>query len=182
MRDDRGVSLQDSELLLTLAEVAVAFAGFASLVSILGRRSARDDSRINSIRMRAMVLYSLMVVAFSLVPFFLQRYGLSDPAIWRASSALFAGSVAVTAIWLVRQVLRARSLELSSRRPFVIAIAVPIPTLTIAALLLAANISVIAPAFAAAVYLTGLGLLLFLAGFAFSLIIFSFLGHVGFDG
>ncbi len=43
--------------------VAVAFAGFASLVSILGRRSSRDDPRINAVRMRSMILYSLLVVA-----------------------------------------------------------------------------------------------------------------------
>ena len=58
--------LQDSDLLLTFAEVAVAFAGFASLVSILGQRSSPDDLRATSVRMRAMILYSLLVVGFSL--------------------------------------------------------------------------------------------------------------------
>ena len=75
--------MQDSDLLLTISEVAVAFAGFASLVSVLGQRSSRDDVRVSSIRMRAMVLYSLLVVAFSLLPFVLNRYGLSEVAVWR---------------------------------------------------------------------------------------------------
>lgn len=170
--------MQDWDLLLTLAEVAVAFAGFASLVSVLGRRRARDEPHINSIRMRAMVLYSLIVIAFSLLPFVLHRWEVGEPAIWRGLSAPFAGAVGVTAAWLVRQVRYARSLNVPTRRPILRIVVVPIGTLVAAALLLGANATVLGPSVVSAVYLTGLGMLLFLAGFAFALVIFSFLGHI----
>ena len=97
-----GAPLQDSDLLLTIAEVAVAFAGFASLVSILGQRSAQDNFHVSSVRMRAMVLYSLLVVTFSLFPFVFNRYGLRDEAVWRVSSALFAIAVLAVEVWLIR--------------------------------------------------------------------------------
>ncbi len=98
--------MQDSDLLLTIAEVAVAFAGFASLVSILGQRSSQDDLYVSSVRMRAMVLYSLLVVAFSLSPFVFNRYGLQDETVWRVSSALFAIAVVAVEVWLIRRVVR----------------------------------------------------------------------------
>ena len=60
--------MAESDLLFTIAEVAVAFVGFASLVAILGQRSSKDDPRMISARMRGMVLFSLLAVAFSLLP------------------------------------------------------------------------------------------------------------------
>jgi hypothetical protein len=48
----------------------------------------------------------------------------------------------------------------------------------ITTVLLAANATVTPPGQTPALYLTGLGLLMFLAGFVFSLILFSFLGNV----
>ncbi len=125
-----------------------------------------------------MILYSLLVVAFSLLPFVLHRYGLADHRVWRVCSALFAVAVALDAGWLVRHVVRVHRRNILTRRQLVIVLTIPIPTLTIAALLLAANATVVPAELAAAVYLTGIGLLLFLAGFAFSLVIFSFLGNL----
>ncbi len=169
--------LQDADLLLTIAEVAVAFAGFASLVSILGQRSARDDFRVSSVRMRAMVLYSLLVVAFALFPFVFNRYGLSDEAVWRVSSALFAIAVAAVEVWLIRRVMRLHAL---SHRTLPVLVIV-IPTLSLAGLTLLANATIVPSSLTAAVYLTGLGLLLFLAGLVFALILFSFLARVDSD-
>ncbi len=166
--------MQDSDLLLTIAEVAVAFAGFASLVSILGQRSSQDDLRVSSVRMRAMVLYSLLVVAFSLSPFVFNRYGLQDETVWRVSSALFAIAVVAVEVWLIRQVIRLHALSKRSRPVLVIVI----PTLSVASVTLLANATIVPSSLTAAVYLTGLGLLLFLAGLVFWLILFSFLASV----
>jgi len=62
------IAVQENDLLLTIAEVAVAFVGFSSLVSLLGRRTSRDDPRLDAIRMRGLIESSLLVVAFSLTP------------------------------------------------------------------------------------------------------------------
>ncbi len=168
--------MQDSDLLLTIAEVAVAFAGFASLVSILGHRSAQDDFYVSSVRMRAMVLYSLLVVAFALIPFVFNRYGLRDEALWRVSSALFAIAVVAVEVWLIRQVFGLH--VLSRRRPVLVIV---IPTLSVASVTLLANATIVPSSLTAALYLTGLGLLLFLAGLVFALILFSFLARVDSD-
>ena len=122
-----------------------------------------------------MVLSSLIVVAFSLLPFVFHRYGLGDVAVWRVLSALFAVAALTDAGWLIRNVI-AISHDLPTRRPIVIVFTIPIPTLAIATLLLASNAVLVPPSFTAAVYLTGLGLFLFLAGFTFALVLFS-LGH-----
>ena len=94
---------------------------------------------------------------------------------WRVCSGLLAIAVAAVGIWLVRQLARLRSLAIGLRRP---ARVVVMPSLTIATLLLAANATVIPAGRTPAIYLTGLGLLMFLAGFVFALILFSFLGNV----
>lgn len=54
--------MPEVDILLTTAEVAVAFAGFASLVTILGRRSAHVDPRITELRFRGMLTNSLLVI------------------------------------------------------------------------------------------------------------------------
>ena len=68
--------MEHGEFLFTIAEVSVAFAGFASIVGILGRRSTSSPHRLNALRMRIMVLHGLVVVAFSLVPYLLHSYGI----------------------------------------------------------------------------------------------------------
>ena len=80
--------MENEDLLLTIAEVAVAFAGFASIVSVLGRRSSDTPEHINALRMRGMILSSLLAVAFSLLPFLLHGYGLTGGVLWRTSSAV----------------------------------------------------------------------------------------------
>ena len=74
-----------SDLLLTFAEIAVAFAGFASLISLLGQSSEVLDSS----RLLGMVRTSLLVTAFSLLPFVPAALGSSPLAAWRLSGAVF---------------------------------------------------------------------------------------------
>jgi hypothetical protein len=61
--------MEGAELLPTLAEIAVAFAGFASLVSILGGRSSGDQLVANLVRLRGMLQSAILVLAFSFAPF-----------------------------------------------------------------------------------------------------------------
>jgi hypothetical protein len=95
--------VQDTELLYTIAEVAVAFAGFASLVSVLGRRYSRDDPRLDALRLRAMLLSSLIVIGFSLFPFLPIWLGLSDAGVWRISSGAYFTANAVAVLLLARR-------------------------------------------------------------------------------
>jgi nitrate reductase NapE component len=165
----------ESDVLLAISEVAVAFAGFASLVSILGRGTSLDDPRVLSVRMRAMLLTSLLVVAFSLFPILVFGYGAGLGGVWIGSSlALLAASLWYYH-WLRSAILALGRAGLTPSR-FQRRVIIPTLQLTLIAVatLLTANALVARPA----MYLTALALLLFQSGFAFSLIVFSFLPRI----
>jgi len=82
--------MEGAELLPTLAEIAVAFAGFASLVSILGGRSSGERLVANLVRLRGMLQSAILVLAFSLAPFVPAKFGISEEVCWRAVGAVFA--------------------------------------------------------------------------------------------
>lgn len=98
----------DTDIFLTLAEIAVAFAGFASVASAIGRRESLVDPRVNAVRLHNMVEISLMVIAFSLAPILFQRIVADARPLWMLSSA-FAVVVGVAAV--VRLTLRIRPIE-----------------------------------------------------------------------
>jgi len=62
----------NSDLLQTFSEIAVAFAGFASLISLLGRSSQFIDGS----RLLGMVRTSLLVTGFALFPLVLHAAGI----------------------------------------------------------------------------------------------------------
>lgn len=168
--------MSEAEILLTVAEVAVAFAGFASLVGILGRGTSAADPRVLGLRMRAMLLSSLLVVGFSLVPVILSGYGARPHLAWVASSILLLVTTLGYFGWLQQEILALGRAGLTPTR-FQRRVIIPtlLLTLIIVSLLLVANVVIAMPA----VYLTALALLLFQSGFAFTLIVFSFLPRVG---
>lgn len=169
--------MPESDILLTIAEVAVAFAGFASLVGVLGQRSSADDPRVMGVRMRAMLLSSLMVVGFSILPILLAAYGASPDLIWSASNLVLLAVTAGYYWWFVRAL---QSLGGIPTTRFQSVVVVPILMTVMLSLggVVLANIFFASPA----VYLTALALLLFQSGFAFSLIVFSFLRGVDTTG
>ena len=89
-------NLSESELLLTISELSVAFAGFASLASILGRRLGRDDPRVDAGRLLNMLTVSLSLTLLALVPFLPMLLEWSSRWVWRAS-----GIVGLVAMALV---------------------------------------------------------------------------------
>ncbi len=105
--------MQHSELLSTMAEVSIVFAGFTGVVGMLGFRS--DDQRVHGqlYQVGAMTGYSLMAALFSLVPLLLSAVGLSDAAVWRSSSA---GLVAALLCWNTLGTIRMRGLQSSGLR------------------------------------------------------------------
>jgi hypothetical protein len=167
--------MPELELLLTLAEVAVAFAGFASLVSILGQKTSADHSLVLGTRMRAMLLTSLLVTGFAFVPPVVSRYGVGERATWRLSNVLLLLAVAGYLVWIMTT-FRALARE-RPPNPFQRRVILPVLNLTFLALaaVLLLNSIVASPA----LYITALMILLFQGGFAFALIVFSFLPRVG---
>ena len=87
--------MEDADLLLTVAEIAVAFAGFSGLVTILGQRVGRVQPQLVEHTLRGMILTSLLAVSFALFPFLPYRLGASAGVAWRISAGAFAVAMAV---------------------------------------------------------------------------------------
>jgi hypothetical protein len=67
------MSPEDRETLFTIAEVAVAFAGFASIVSVLASHAGRDNPGLDATRLRMMLYTSLSATCLCFVPVLLFR-------------------------------------------------------------------------------------------------------------
>lgn len=167
--------MPESDVLLAFSEVSVAFAGFASLVSILGRGTSLDDPRVLSVRMRAMLLTSLLVVAFSLFPILVFGYGANLGVVWVVSSVVLLASSLYYYTWLRGAIM---ALGRAGLTPSKFQRKVIIPTLQLTLWTVATLLIVNAVVAMPAIYLTALALLLFQSGFAFCLIVFSFLPRV----
>ena len=79
-------NLSESEVLLTISELSVAFAGFASLASILSRRLSKDDPRVDAGRLLNMLTVSLSLTVLALVPFLPMLLEWSSRWTWGASA------------------------------------------------------------------------------------------------
>ena len=78
-----------TDVLLTIAEIAIAVLGFAAIVTALRRRSG-DSDLIDWFRLEIMIESSLAVLAFSFLPFVFRAAGLADSSSASMSSALLA--------------------------------------------------------------------------------------------
>jgi hypothetical protein len=164
----RGEDLEHSDLLLTTAEVSIAFAGFASLVTLLGRRGSDQALLLDVARLRGMILTSLLALAFSLFPFLPYALGAPPESVWRVSSAaLFLATGAF--VWAQLMYLKRTGQSRTG------SLYVNIPLGLLALTLLALNSVLGLGRFSAGVYLFALFTLLFVSGFLFLLAFLSFL-------
>lgn len=76
------------EPLFIFAEVAIALAGFASLVTVIDRGGG-DPPALDANRLRNLIDVSLLVVVFSLFPMVPFEFGLEAETAWRLSSAAY---------------------------------------------------------------------------------------------
>lgn len=102
--------MRSEDALLTLAEIAATFVGFAALVSVLARRSRGELHRVTILRLRVVVVASLVVVISALLPVVMSNYGLPPETVWQASgiAAFVVNLVAVisSARWISRAQFR----------------------------------------------------------------------------
>jgi hypothetical protein len=75
-----------SEILLTIAELSVAFAGFSSIVVLFQHRDPANWPAAVPVRLRAMVESSFATLYGSLLPLVLHHLGLEGPSLWAVSS------------------------------------------------------------------------------------------------
>ncbi len=82
--------LENTDTLLSLAEIAAAFAGFAALVSVIRRKKGDPEEAVHDVlRLRLVISSSVVGVAAALVPVGLAGYGLAVSSVWRVSSMAF---------------------------------------------------------------------------------------------
>ena len=79
-------ALNEFDLLLVIAQLSVAFAGFASLASALSNRAHGDDTRVDAGRLINMLVISLCTTMLALVPFIPTLFGWPEALVWRASA------------------------------------------------------------------------------------------------
>ena len=96
--------MEHSEILLTIAEVGVALAGFASLISVLGR----SENLLDFTRLLGLVRTSLSAAGFALLPFVPHAFGLLEPAALRLSAAIFVVVQGSNTFFLWRTLFRMR--------------------------------------------------------------------------
>jgi hypothetical protein len=80
----------DADFFLTIAELAVALAGFGSLASLIGRQSGPESAAVDAGRLRGMLERSLTLMILSILPISLTRFELSSDIVWGVCGALFA--------------------------------------------------------------------------------------------
>ena len=81
-----GVRVESSDFFLTLGEMAVTLAGFASVVVVFNRRETGTWDRADVTRLQGMLGASLSAAFFSMLPVGLHRAGVSEAAVWSVSS------------------------------------------------------------------------------------------------
>ena len=94
------------DLLLVIAQLSIAFAGFASLASALGDRNHRDETRVDAGRLINMLVVSLCTAMLALVPFIPTLFGFVENLVWRFSAATAFGTLVLFAPGVVMRTKR----------------------------------------------------------------------------
>lgn len=90
--------------LRTIAEVAVAFTGFASIVAVFQRRDSAEWAPQDVLRLWSIIAYGLAAVFFSLLPLGFGATDIGESTIWAAGSALLAAFLTGYTIYGVMRV------------------------------------------------------------------------------
>jgi hypothetical protein len=90
-------ALNEFDLLLVIAQLSVAFAGFASIASALSSRTHGDDTRLDAGRLINMLVVSLCTAMLALVPSIPALFGAGEALVWRSSALAALATLAIFA-------------------------------------------------------------------------------------
>lgn len=96
----------DSDYLLTIAELAVALAGFGSLAALIGRRTGTESAAVDAGRLQAMIEHSLATMILAVLPVSLARFEFPQIVVWGVPSFLFAIAATYLQLSPVRRLRR----------------------------------------------------------------------------
>ncbi len=158
--------IEQLDTLLVVAEIAVAFAGFASIVSVVGQRAAPQLPVRYRWSLRGMIVCALTVAFAALLPALLSWFELPTSLIWRAAAGVLALLCVLLLIGGVRDTSMVAAHSSLVARMFWL---VPLPLSGLCAVAVALDQVVMHAAW----YLTSLLLMLLLAGLLFGNIVMS---------
>lgn len=163
----------DPEFFYTVAQVGVTYAGFSTLVAVV---AYRNDPGALPARIYYMLLLSIVVIAFALLPTVIGAYGIERHTLWRLSCALYGLTwfvYWVNAIITIRKRFRVwRSINLINK----LNTAIVHPGSVI---LLALGALGVWSEWTDAVYVTALFVMLYMSAHLFLQIIVDLLNHQG---
>jgi hypothetical protein len=96
--------MEQTDTLMTFAELAITATGFSGIVAVLPSRRT-GDSNLDAASVWRLLFQALTVVLFSLLPVFLDSLGVSPTRIWRVLNGTFGVWHAVILVWIARTVV-----------------------------------------------------------------------------
>jgi len=162
--------MQDTELFLSLAEIAGVFVGFGALISI---RSASTSEAYEVTYIRGVVTTAIWVVIAALAPVIVSRYGVTGHDLWLACGLL--ALVIFLGLWIVNE-RTTESRELGTAYSRAELVGVVASNLAFTVLLIAALTLIVLGLFPGqeqALYLTAVGLGLLLGVLSLLMLVFS---------
>ena len=85
--------------MVLVCELAVAFAGFTAIVSVLHYTTDELERSLLELRLRQMLELSLLTIAGGLLPFLLRQIGADESTSWRLAGALL-GLAGCFMLWI----------------------------------------------------------------------------------
>ncbi|MDH3321577.1 MAG: hypothetical protein OEM04_01240 [Flavobacteriaceae bacterium] len=82
--------MEESSILLTFTQVAVAFVGFAAIVATFRFNDAYKIRKNEAIDLQLIVNTGLMGAFFSILPLALSSFGMEDASVWALSSGIMS--------------------------------------------------------------------------------------------
>jgi hypothetical protein len=166
--------MADTELLLSLAEIAGVFVGFGALIAVRSG-DAMEGGEVSSLRW--VMSSAIWVVTAALAPIFISLYGVAGHGLWLGSSLLglllFAVMIVVNARAPENLADVARTLATTPRTQIVLVMG---PTFWLPTLCLVVALGVVAlgrfPGQEQALYLTAVGLGLFMGAIHLFVMVF----------
>ena len=103
IHEGKRVSIDPTETLLSLTEIAVAVLGFAGVLAVMKGSQREVIPGVNQWRLEALVVYGTNAIAFSLVPVLVISMDFPDSAIWTVGSLLSAIVVLGWLVWAFKK-------------------------------------------------------------------------------
>ena len=91
--------MAESDFLLTMAEIAIAFVAFATIIIVFRQSVGHELTALQILVGRSLIELSLGVTLLSLMPVVLNHFDIGGDALWRASSGVLGIFFAWFACW-----------------------------------------------------------------------------------